>query len=229
MSGDTEEGIPPETPLSEETNIELKDGQSLQVSIDTETTPGQLEFAEIEAGEGRKVNLRDILEGLLFAANAPISIKQFQKVLKDSLAMSHAEIQKVLESLKGDLDQGKRCYELVEVFGGYQFQTRTIYSPWIRKIRTVQKNERLSKSALETLAIVAYKQPLTRAEIEEIRGVNVDGVMRHLLDKGLVYPSGKKDIPGKPTLYSTSKSFLSQFGLKSIQELPPLTEMHFNN
>ncbi|MBN2145708.1 MAG: SMC-Scp complex subunit ScpB, partial [Candidatus Aureabacteria bacterium] len=102
------------------------------------------------------------------------------------------------------------------------------FAPWVKKIIKAQHKERFSKSALETLAIIAYRQPISRAEIEEIRGVNVDGIMRFLLEKGLIQVSGKKDIPGKPWLYSTTKEFLVNFGLNSLQELPPLNELELN-
>lgn len=216
-----------ETEVNAETDTDHV-GQGILVSTELEVLPGQLEFNEIEGELGKRIKIIDIFDALLFSSNSPIPVSQFQDALQDTIALNKKEVKGLLDQLKDKLNREKRPYELVEVFGGYQLKSLSLYSHWIKKVRNVQRNERLSKSALETLAIVAYKQPITRAEIEEIRGVNIDGVMKVLLEKTLIFASGKKDIPGKPWLYSTTKNFLGQFGLKSIQELPPLSELRLN-
>jgi segregation and condensation protein B len=110
------------------------------------------------------------------------------------------------------------------VAGGYQLATRPENAAWIRKFRSVKVSSKLSKPALETLAIVAYKQPITRSEVEAIRGVNIGGIMRNLMERRLVKIVGKKDVPGKPMMYGTSLEFLQYFGLKDLSALPTLKE-----
>jgi segregation and condensation protein B len=113
---------------------------------------------------------------------------------------------------------------LAEVAGGYQLATRPEHFEWIRKFKTVKTTTRLSKPALETLAIVAYKQPITRSEVEAIRGVNIGGIMRNLMERRLVKIVGKKDVPGKPMMYGTTQEFLQYFGLNDLSGLPTLKE-----
>jgi segregation and condensation protein B len=113
---------------------------------------------------------------------------------------------------------------LAEVAGGFQLATRPELFEWIRKFKTVKTTTRLSRPALETLAIVAYKQPITRSEVEAIRGVNIGGIMRNLMERRLVKIVGKKDVPGKPMMYGTSLEFLQYFGLKDLSALPTLKE-----
>jgi segregation and condensation protein B len=196
----------------------------VQEETASSSVPEQLEI-ETVSQEVRK-NAKGIIESVLFASSEPVSFSQLHDILKEGFTQK--EIREILNQMKEEYLQGERGIELFELNEGLQLKTRPQFAPWIRKIIKVQHKERFSKSALETLAIIAYKQPISRAEIEEIRGVNVDGVMRVLLEKGLIHVSGKKDIPGKPWLYSTTKEFLIHFGLKSLQELPPLNELTLN-
>lgn len=185
--------------------------------------------SDTDAVEAGNPELKHILESILFASSEPLSVARITSALKDEFPMKRKQTAALLEELKNDYDRESRGIQLVESAGGFELKTRPCYSRWIRRILKERSGqERLSRPALETLSIIAYKQPITRAEIEEIRGVNVDGVMRVLLDRGLVFPSGKKDVPGKPWLYSTTKSFLINFGIQSIQELPPLETLNLN-
>ena len=217
-SSETEPLIPE---VQEETSL-----PQMQAHLEAETemsgSPDQLDFAEIESPGGERLPLKKVLEALLFAASAPLSLEDFVQVLKEYGSIRKKAIRQCLGDMQGNYEDSS--FELAEVFGGYQFRTRADFGPWIRKLLSIKKKERLSKSALETLSIIAYKQPITRAEIEAIRGVSVDSIMRVLLEKELIYVSGKKEVPGKPPLYSTTKHFLTNFGLKALQELPPLSE-----
>jgi segregation and condensation protein B len=164
--------------------------------------------------------LKLILEAILFAASEPISVKQFQAVLSDLDARA---IRKVLAELRDDYDEMERSFRLIEIANGYQICTCPQYSEWIQKFYTQQVRVTLTPSALETLAIVAYKQPVTRADVAAIRGVNSDSVLNSLVEKGLVSIAGRK--AGRSLLFSTTDEFLQQFGLKDASELPSLDEI----
>ena len=164
--------------------------------------------------------LKLTLEAILFAASEPISVKQFQAVLPELDARA---IRKVLAELQDDYDQMERSFRLMEIANGYQICTRPQYSEWIQKFYTQQVRVTLTPSALETLAIVAYKQPVTRADVAAIRGVNSDSVLNSLVEKGLVSIAGRK--AGRSLLFSTTDEFLQQFGLKDASELPSLDEI----
>lgn len=161
-----------------------------------------------------------ILEAILFAASEPISVEQFQAVLP---ALDKRAIRRELDELRQDYQEMGRSFRLVEIANGYQICTHPEYSEWIQKFYTRQVRVKLSPSALETLAIVAYKQPITRTDVAALRGVNSDSVLNSLVEKGLVRIAGRKD--GRALLFSTTDEFLLQFGLKDASELPSLEEI----
>ena len=163
---------------------------------------------------------KSILESILFAASEPISVEQFQAVLPE---LDKRAIRRELDELRQDYQEMRRSFRLVEIANGYQICTRPEYSEWIQKFYTRQVRVTLSPSALETLAIVAYKQPVTRSDVAELRGVNSDSVLKSLLEKGLVRIAGRK--AGRSLLFSTTDTFLQQFGLKDASELPSLDEI----
>lgn len=163
--------------------------------------------------------IQKVIEALLFVSDKPVMLEQFKDVF-DSLGPG--EIRSAIQELKNEYENQKRGMVIVEIAGGYQMLSSSEYVSYIRKFFKTRVKEKLSLPALETLAIVAYKQPVSRAEIEIIRGVNSDGVMTHLADKGLVKIVGRKDAPGRPFIYGTSKLFLEYFGLKSLSDLPKL-------
>ncbi len=134
------------------------------------------------------------------------------------------QIETQIVALKQEYEDRGAGVSIVEVAGGYQLTTRPENAPWIRKFRSVKTSTKLSKPALETLAIVAYKQPITRTEVEAIRGVNIGGIIRNLMERRLVKIVGKKDVPGKPMMYGTTQEFLQYFGLKDLSSLPTLKE-----
>ncbi len=164
--------------------------------------------------------LKSILEAILFAASEPISVDQFQSALP---GIGKRAIRGRLSELCADYEEMGRSFHLVEIANGYQIRSRPEYSEWIEKFYTRQVRVTLSASALETLAIVAYKQPVTRTDVATIRGVNSDSVLNSLLEKGLVRITGRKD--GRSLLFSTTDEFLQHFGLKDASELPSLDEI----
>ena len=166
-------------------------------------------------------SLKMIIEALLYAAEKPLSAKEIRAVLPDT---KESEIKKTLEMLCNEYESLERSFNLKEVANRYQFRSRSEYAPYIMKM--LQKSpSRLSRAAMETLAIIAYKQPILRHEIERFRGVDVGGILRTLLEKGLIKIMGRKELPGRPLIYGTSKRFLEVFDLKSISDLPRLKEL----
>jgi segregation and condensation protein B len=165
--------------------------------------------------------LSSIIESLIFTAESALSIDRICELLAE---YERSEIKATISELV-DYYQGRGGgFELVEVAGGWQFRTRPAYHSYItRHIKT--RASKFSQSALETLAIIAYRQPITRAEVEHLRGVDCGGVLKSLLEKHLVRIMGKKDIPGRPLIYGTSKEFLEIFGLKDLKSLPTLKEI----
>lgn len=160
-----------------------------------------------------------IVEAVLFSLPRPASIKEIAGVL----SVDEGEAADILNRLKATYDRGTRGIQIVEVAHGFQMVTRPCYAPYLEKIEQAGRTpQQLSRAALETLAIIAYREPITRAEIEAIRGVKADAVLATLLDRGLIRESGRKDSVGRPILYSTTPEFLRYFGLKSLDDLPPL-------
>lgn len=165
--------------------------------------------------------LKAILEAVLFVSHEPVTIARLMSVVG---TVSKAEMIQALGLLKHDLDQDGRGLQLVQVAGGYRLVTKQEYAPWLKRLDKAKPAQKLSRSALESLAIIAYKQPLVRAEIEEIRGVETSGVLRTLCERKLVRIVGRKDVPGRPIMYGTTKFFLEHFGLQDLSQLPPLRE-----
>lgn len=163
-----------------------------------------------------------IIEALLFASEKPLTVEQMREVLGD---VDGADIRHGIDALRASYRAANRAFTIEEVAGGFQMATDPRFGSWIRKLYREARSERLSGAALETLAIVAYRQPMTRAEIEQVRGVAVDGVLQTLLEKGVVKILGRRDAPGRPMLYGTTKEFLQYFGLNSLADLPSLEEL----
>ena len=184
-----------------------------------------------------ETSLPQILEALIFASPKPLSTAELVAALRGAGEFSETEsaqafagasepqVLEALAQLDAFLNEGGRAFRLLEQASGWGFVTRPEYAPWVRQLYPEAKPTRLSGPALETLAIIAYRQPVTRADIEAVRGVAVDGVMQVLLDRSLVRIAGRADQPGRPLLYSTTDYFLEHFGLKSTGELPNATEL----
>jgi segregation and condensation protein B len=162
-----------------------------------------------------------VIEALVFASEDPLTVSRLQTILG---AQDRREILQDLAELRAEFAAMGRSFHLVEVAGGYQFRTTPEMAPWVRKLKR-HSGGRMSQASMETLAIVAYKQPLTRAEVEYVRGVDCGAVIRGLLEKGLVKIMGRKDVPGRPLLYGTSRRFLEVFNLKDLSSLPDVRDM----
>jgi len=175
--------------------------------------------AEADAFKGRE--LAAVLEALLFVSSEPVPVTRLVSVIG---TVSKSEVDQALKTLQAQLEQEGRGIQLVKVAGGYRLVTKSDYAPWLKRLDKAKTAQKLSRSALESLAIIAYKQPLVRAEIEEIRGVETSGVIRTLLERKLVRIVGRKEVPGRPIMYGTTKFFLEHFGLEDLSQLPPLRE-----
>jgi len=157
----------------------------------------------------------------LFLSGEPVTTAS----LKSITDIEEPEIKRLLDELISDYRNRDGGILISEIANGYQMVTGLRYAPWIRKLKGTQVSSKLSMPALETLAIIAYKQPIIKAEVEQIRGVNSDGVVRTLIERRLIKIMGRKEAPGKPLLYGTTKEFLRYFGLKDLTELPTLKEL----
>jgi segregation and condensation protein B len=166
-------------------------------------------------------SLKLIIESLLFVSDKPLTIKEIHSCLPDS---KPADIKSALKILKYEYDTMGRSFGLKEVAEGYQLRSHNDYAPYILRMFQTSPS-RLSKAAMETLAIIAYKQPILRHEIEKLRGVDSGGILRNLLEKDLIRIMGRKDLPGRPLIYGTTKKFLEVFDLKDLSSLPKLKEI----
>jgi segregation and condensation protein B len=189
-------------------NMEESNGSPHDQSIDGERTQC--------IGE-----LQGILEALLFVSSEPLSLARLVAVMGN---VPKEAVEEALRNLGHALEQDGRGVRLTAVAGGYRLVTKQDYASWIKRLDKVKTSAKLSRSALESLAIIAYKQPLVRSEIEEIRGVETAGVLRTLLERKLVRIVGRKEVPGRPIMYGTTKFFLEHFGLSDLSQLPPLRE-----
>ena len=164
--------------------------------------------------------IKAIIENILLAADQPVSEPQFKNLFGDEV--EKVSFKSVLEELIDEYNS--RNLQILQVAEGYQLCTRHDYSNWVRKFLKFDKTRKLSQPSLDTLSIIAYKQPLTKAEVEEIRGVDSSGVVRTLLEKKIISPGGRKKVPGRPIMYRTTRKFLEYFGLKDLSDLPTLED-----
>lgn len=183
------------------------------------------------------MSLKKVVEALLFASHKPLLPKEIVAALRGATDFSdepevmelaktkEAEVGIALAELKTDYLHAGHAFQLVEQVNGWQLNTQPPYAVWVRQLFPEGKPSRLSPPALETLAIIAYRQPITKADIEAVRGVAVDGMIQKLLDASLIRIAGRAEVPGRPLLYETTQFFLEHFGLKSLDELPNSTEL----
>jgi len=181
-------------------------------------------------------DLARVVEALLFASDEPLTLKRLRWILEDyppagpesssngeEAKRLDAEIEGAVAAVKAKYPQAESPIVVLEVAEGWQLATNPAYAPWVKKLYKDRVSFRLSQAALETLAIVAYRQPITRAEIEEIRGVEVIAALETLIERGLIRVAGRKETVGRPLLYATSPEFLRQFGLRSLADMPVLS------
>lgn len=166
-------------------------------------------------------HLKGAVEALLFVSEKPVTIDQ----LKDAIPGSQgADLKEAVKALLADYTVAGKGVVIAEIANGYQMLSSQMYAGYIREFYKTRHKEKLSRPALESLAIIAYKQPVSRTDVELIRGVNSDGVVMHLLNKGLIKIAGRKEVPGRPYVYGTTTQFLEYFGLRSLEDLPKLEE-----
>src|SRR5512143_2729955 len=163
-----------------------------------------------------------VVEALLFASDAPLTAAD---LARGEESLDEEQVETAIEALRGDYEATERAFQIYELAGGFQILTRPEYAPYLERFDTVPQNPRLSGPALEVLAVIAYRQPIGRAEIEEIRGVGSSGVLRTLLDRGVVEVVGRGEGLGRPLLYGTTRGFLEHFGLRSLEDLPRPDEL----
>jgi len=188
-------------------------GQTRDEAVDEEAEPVE--------SLGREESL-EALHALLFASDRPVSSGRLAEALGDA---DKEVVETLLEELKGQIAETNLPYELREIAGGFQLMTKSDFAPYIRRLLQIKRSNKLSKSALETLAIIAYKQPVTRGEVEAIRGVSVSHAFDILQDRKLIKVVGVADAPGRPKIFRTTDEFLVHFGLKSLKDLPSAEEL----
>ena len=203
-------------------------------------TKNSLVFANgLTTQNNLNMELKFILESLLFSAQKPLSVKELRDVLTNAATAEDADesakpfkktkdedVTVALEELAREHETAARSYRIACVAGAWQFVTQPEFAPWLKALVGVKNRpSRLSQAALETLAIIAYRQPVTRAEVEQVRGVNIDGTMQTILERGLVEQSGRAEVVGRPALYSTTPLFLEYFGLRGLDDLPAADEL----
>ena len=182
------------------------------------------------------MNLSRVVEALLFSAQKPLSIRELTTAIKgagaeDELSpnefarATEAEIAAALEQLKIEYVQEEHAFAITEKAEGWQLVTDPLFVRWVRQLFPAPKPARLTAPALETLAIIAYRQPIIRADVEAVRGVSIDGVLQTLMERGLVKIAGRAEVPGRPLLYETTQFFLDHFGLRALDELPNVEEL----
>src|SRR5438445_8419174 len=182
------------------------------------------------------MTLSRVVEALLFSAQKPLSLRELAAAIKDAedtgaaapnefSRVREAEVAAAIEQLKTEYVEQGRAFQLIEKAEGWQLATDPKYAPWVRQLFPAPKPARLSAPALETLAIIAYRQPITRPDVEAVGGVIIDGVLQTLMEHGLVKISGRAEIPGRPLLYETTQFFLDHFGLRNLDELPNVEEL----
>lgn len=208
--------------MSKKKNMaEEKNGAEEELA-EAETTAENQEEQKEEIREVGQSELPRIIEAVLFASDEPLNLQRLKDILprKPDIRKIRAAIDDINQRFSAE----HHPFEVVEVAGGYQFRTVPYYHPWVRQLFKDRVNRRLSRSALETLAVIAYKQPVTKAEIESIRGVVADGAMKTLLERRLITITGRSEKPGRPLLYGTTKDFLKYFGLNHLDDLPKIEE-----
>jgi segregation and condensation protein B len=185
------------------------------------------------------MTLEKVIEALLFSAQKPLSIRELASAIRDAeddevspnefARVREADVAAALQQLKIEYVEQQRAFQLIEKAEGWQLVSDPAFAKWVRQLFPATKPARLSAPSLETLAIIAYRQPITRAEVEAVRGVNIDGVLQTLMERGLVKIAGRAEVPGRPLLYETTHFFLDHFGLRNLDELPNVEELRRRN
>ena len=208
----------------------LQDQPQAQDQTQEQASPAQRSRQKSSKAEDQQVqdaekldpqSLKRVIEALIFACDKPVTLKQIKDIVGN---VDARDIRKAVDDLKDEYTKSERSFDIQEIAGGFQFATNPAYGRWLKKLYNIKQSDYLTGPGLETLAIIAYKQPVTKTDIEFVRGVSVDGVINNLLEKGFLKIAGRKEVPGRPFLYATTSLFLQYFGLNSLEELPLLPE-----
>lgn len=206
---------------SEEAVLEQEEASDESSKEDEESEDSEtLEELSAEQEEANRFHLKRIIEAVLFASPDPVPFNKLKDVVHTVDKMKANEIKALIQELASDYEEERKAFGLEEIAQGYVLRSRPEFSPYLDQVFRNKKVERLSHSATEVLAIIAYRQPITRPQIEEIRGVDSSGVLASLMERELVEAVGKMEAPGRPTLYGTTKLFLEHYGLKDVKEMP---------
>jgi segregation and condensation protein B len=184
------------------------------------------------------MELKNIVETILFAAEKPLTLPELREIFSQAgegefsteqsrghQKVREKDLEQAIQDLNKRYDESRSGLQIREIADAFQLVSRSDYVPWLRRLFEAHRPQRLSQPAMETLAIIAYRQPITRADIEAIRGVAVDGVVQTLLERGLIKITGRSEVPGRPLLYATTHEFLEHFGLKNVDDLPAVEEL----
>jgi len=192
---------------------------------------GEAEPDVSSAGPEEATDLhKALVEAILFASDRPVTARRIAEVLREGVGEETAEldgrsVRRLVDQLRAEYDAQGRAFQIEEIAGGFQMLTRPEYHHCVRALSARRQQAKLSPAALETLAVIAYKQPVSRATIEDIRGVQTGQLIRTLMEKRLVRVVGREEVPGRPLLYGTTREFLEHFGLKSLKDLPGVHEL----
>ena len=208
--------------LREEIAAEIAEQLPIQRQAETSA------IERVGAAVSNKLEIQDeeeakrIVEAILFAASKPVTVSDLKRAV---IGFSASQIEKLVAQLRDEYAREGRSFRIQEIAGGYECSTEPRFAPWITQVERERQLRHATQSALETLAILAYKQPVARAEVEDLRGVDVSGVLGTLLERDLIKIVGRKEVPGRPFLYGTTEKFLAHFGLKSLEDLPNISEI----
>jgi len=189
---------------------------------DDSTAPNEVDDEDAEFADGMDVTVESVVEAVLFASDEPLSAQRLVNIVDTG---SVKQIRECIENLNQKYDDGNFAFRIEQIAGGYQMMTLSSYNIWLKKLLRARTDTKLSQAALETLAIISYKQPIIRADIEAIRGVAAGEMIRSLMYKGLVKIVGRAEVLGRPMLYGTTRKFLDSFGLNTLKDLPKIEEL----
>jgi len=205
-----------------DSNLEISDSENqLEPEQEPSSEDSDTQHEEINAEDFELQNQKGIIEALIFASSDPITLKQLARASK----LTKVSVEDLIAELNKEYLETNRSFRIEQVAGGFRMFTLPEFHSYINQAGVIERTQKLSQAALESLAVIAYKQPITRAEIERIRGVDCGGVLKNLMSKDLIVIDGRSDAPGKPILYRTSAHFLEFFGLPSLDHLPQLSEI----
>ena len=175
--------------------------------------------------EARHLTVKRILEALFFSTNEPLTLERLKEIIQSTYPLRSVEIKALVIELQEEYKQQKRGFQLDEIAQGYLLRTVEEVSPFVEQLHRERRSDKLSRAATEILAIIAYRQPITRREIEALRGVDSSGVLAALLERNLIEPVGRKDVPGRPIQYGVTKIFLHHFGFKEVNDFAFQTQL----